>query len=399
MMNSNETQQECVELLKRFIRTPSLPGQEGELAEIVLEEMLKRGFDHAFIDDAGNVIGTLKGSCSGPSIMFNTHLDHVDAGEASRWVYPPFEGVVADGVVWGRGAVDIKGPLAAQIVAIGSLAREGRRPPTDIFVTVVVQEEVGGLGAIYLSQHLKPDLVVVGEPSSNQLRRGHRGRTEAVVNIRGRSAHASVPHLGVNPLNTASRFLLELEKLQLRADKELGNSTVVGTLFQTDQNSPNVIPGEVWLTCDWRNVPGEDSASIARLLGEVGSAAAIDGSQVKVTIPVMRRSTYTGLEMEVASSHPAFMLPRTDLSLEAAFRVLHRAIGLTSEPGIWRFATDGGHFAKAGMTVIGFGPGDDELAHTVREAIPVSEMEKAVLGYRALAMKWVPEMNHHKTQL
>ncbi|NIP86752.1 MAG: M20/M25/M40 family metallo-hydrolase, partial [Planctomycetales bacterium] len=113
------------------------------------------------------------------------------------WPYPPFSGEIHDGRLWGRGSADMKGPLAAMIHAVGALAREGIRPPGDLYVAAVVQEEVGGLGTQKLVQTVRPDCAVVGEASSNHLARGHRGRVEVVVRVQGRSVHASVPHQGV----------------------------------------------------------------------------------------------------------------------------------------------------------------------------------------------------------
>ena len=113
--------QDCVRFLQKAIQTPSLPGEEGEMAKLVAQEMTELGFDRVHQDDAGNVIGLLRGQGHVPSIMFNTHLDHVDVGDRSRWPYDPFGGEVQDDRVWGRGAVDIKGPMAAQIYGVARL--------------------------------------------------------------------------------------------------------------------------------------------------------------------------------------------------------------------------------------------------------------------------------------
>ncbi len=375
---------ECADFLRRLIRTPGLPGEEGNVAEVVAGEMTRLGFDTVDRDGAGNIIGLVRGNGPSEPIMLNTHLDHVAAGEESEWPYPPFEGSVSDGRIWGRGAVDIKGPLAAQVYAVGELARAGRRPPGDVWVTTVVMEEIGGLGARYLARNLFTKCVIVGEPSRNRLMRGHRGRTELLLTVTGRSVHASIPDHGVNPLEVTASFISAIPGLPHLVDAELGPSSVAPTLFRTDQSSPNVIPGRAWLTCDWRNVPGETGESIRKLLQELANRCLIEGARAEVTIPGSELTTYTGYREFSHSYHPSFCLGPEDPSLKAAEAVVARVLERPAKAGVWKFATDGGHFAEAGMKVLGLGPGEETLAHTVRESIGLDELEEGRRLYQAL---------------
>lgn len=349
--------------------------------------MLKLGYDEAYTDAAGNVIGVYRGQGLGPGIMLNSHLDHVDVGDVKRWQRPPFGGEIHEGRVWGRGAVDIKGPLAAQVYGVASLIAEQTRPPGDVTVTAVVQEEVGGVGACHLASCLEPGIVVVGEPSGNRVKRGHRGRTELVVRALGRSAHASAPDRGLNPLATIARFILGLQHLEMARDPDLGGSTVAPTLIRTDQKSPNVIPSEVELICDWRNVPGEGAQTIRAILSELGRDCADAGVGIEVDVPRTERKTYTGYTLSIASAHPAFVLPTSHPLVSGARETVAEVTGRDEKPGVWGFATDGGHFAEAGWTVIGFGPGDEALAHTVIESIEIDEVIEAAEVYRAFGLK------------
>jgi len=375
----------CVEFLQKLIRLPSLPGREGPLAELVAEEMRRLDYDEVGVDEAGNVIGLVRGSGKGRPVMLNTHLDHVDPGDPVQWEYPPYGGVLAQSRVWGRGAVDIKGPLAAQVHAVGQLVGEGKRPGTDVYVTAVVQEEVGGAGARFLASHCPRAIVVVGEPSGNQLRIGHRGRLELRLRASGRSVHASVPELGVNPLEVVSRFILGLHRIEFRHDPILGGSTCAPTLIGTDQSSPNVIPREAWVTIDWRNVPGESCDVVKRRLSHLAEECRIEGSQVAVEAEDGILTTYTGLGLPQGTGHPPFSRSETAPDVAAARGILRDHIGLETPPGIWRFATDGGHFHEAGLRVLGFGPGDDKLAHTCRESIGLAELEIGINAYQGLA--------------
>ena len=418
--------QACIDFLQRLIRTQSLPGREAEIAAVVQGEMEKLGYREIHMDDAGNVLGKVAGRGAAPAMMFNTHLDHVDVGEPAAWPHPPFGAEIQDNRICGRGAVDIKGPLACQVYGVARLLANGTEPAGDIWVTATVQEEVGGLGARHMCGYIETPLVIIGEPSRCTLRRGHRGRTELIVHSTGRSVHASVPHEGVNALDPIARFIIELAGLQMRSDPDLGTSTCVPSLIRTDQTSGNVVPGEVWLTCDWRNVPGESGEDARRALQEIadravaksraalakaggpapdvaagsgGPGAKIGGTaagaasggaaapvpSLEVTITAVDRTSFTGMQMRYAADNPAYIVRADHPSLAAAKRALDAALGRDVPIDVWQFATDGGHFALEGMTCVGFGPGDELLAHTINEAIGIDEVEAGLAGNEALA--------------
>ncbi len=377
----------CVDFLQRLIRTESLPGEEGDIAELMRGEMESLGYADVDLDDAGNVLGKVPGRGAAPAMMFNTHLDHVDVGEHGAWPHPPFGGEIHDDRVWGRGAVDIKGPLAAQVYGVARLIRDGFAPAGDVYVTGVVQEEIGGMGARHMAGYMDTPLVVIGEPSRGELRRGHRGRTELIAHAKGRSCHASVPNEGVNALEPISRLILGIKEMEMRRDADLGTSTVVPTLIRTDQISPNVVPGEVWLTCDWRNVPGESGEDARLQLQAVADAAVadIDGAELEITITSHLHTSFSGMTMDYPSDNPAYIVAADHPSMAAAKQALDAALGRDVPVGVWQFATDGGHFSLAGQTCVGFGPGDDLLAHTIKESIEISDLEEGLNGNEALA--------------
>ena len=180
---------EMVAFARRLIQTPSLSGEEGAVAALVEAEMQRLDFDEVWRDATGNVIGVVRATAAsgrglGPRrIMYNTHMDHVDVGDPARWPYPPYAATVADGAIWGRGAGDLKGPLACQVHAVAALKRLGRPLPNDCYVSAVVQEEVGGLGARELVKTVQTDYCILGEPTANRIMRGHRGRVEVVGNF------------------------------------------------------------------------------------------------------------------------------------------------------------------------------------------------------------------------
>jgi succinyl-diaminopimelate desuccinylase len=370
---------------QRLVQTPSMPGEEGAVAALVQGEMESLGYDSVWRDEAGNIIGHTGGD-GGPSLMFNGHMDHVDAGDPAQWAHPPFGAEIHDGELWGRGAVDMKGALAAMVYAGALVKRLGAALPGDLYVSGVVQEEVGGLGARHLSPTLPVDRAVVGEASGNHLRRGHRGRVELRVHLTGRAVHASMPDLGVNPHFSLARFVDGLAALNMVRDQDYGTSTVAPTRVTSEPQSANVTPSDMDLVLDWRNIPGEQPDEIVSKLQTLLSDSLQPGCRGRVQVATKELTSYTGFRMTYPDTFPSFTthaehpwLLRVQDCLAAA---LKREVGV----GSWRFATDGGHFAAAGTTVLGFGPGDDALVHTVEERLSVDQLEESVVGYLVLAL-------------
>ena len=144
-----------------LIRIPSLPGQEGDVARRLQDEMTALGFDEVHIDDVGNVIGTVRGRGEAPPVMLSCHLDIVAPGDADTWEHPPYGGVVEGGFLHGRGAMDIKGPLALQTYAAAAAAGT---TAGDIIVAHTVLEERGGWGMEHLMESggVSPGAVIIG---------------------------------------------------------------------------------------------------------------------------------------------------------------------------------------------------------------------------------------------
>lgn len=374
---------------KKIVRIPSLPGQETEVASAITLEMGRLGYDKVWTDKAGNVIGQINGG-QGPTVLLNGHMDHVDPGPIAGWPYNPFSGQIVNGELWGRASVDMKGPVACMIYAASLFKQMGLKPPGKVLMTVPVMEEVGGLGTQYLATHLKADAAICGEPSSNILRRGHRGRIGLQITFKGRSAHASTPHLGRNPHYVAAAFLSKLSGLDMSHDESLGSSTVVPTLYATDQISPNVIPSEVYLDLDWRNTPDESPESIVDKIESLAERCLAepdrDDFKATVTINSTEFTTYTGMKKMFPAVFPSFLLAADHPLVTAAQSTLKEVVGEDRGADIWRFATDGGHLMAADIPTIGFGPGDETLAHTNQERISLAQMEEAVVAYAALTL-------------
>lgn len=376
-------QQRVISFCQRLIQTPSLPGDEGRVAELVQEEMQHLGYDEVWVDRAGNVIGLMRGG-GGRSIMLNCHLDHMDPGDERQWPFPPYSGRLSRGAIWGRGASDIKGPLAVQVYSVGGLRQAGFDFPGDVYVVGVVMEEIGGLGTKVLLREIRPDFAILGEATGNQIARGHRGRVEVIVRVRGRAAHASAPQRGINPHYSLARFLLRLQKAPMAEDPEFGPATVAPTLYVTGQESSNVIPDQARLHLDWRNIPGQNPEEIVAQLQALLEESLEPASEGWVEILEKELVTYTGYAQRFPDIVPSYALPADHPLVTEAQGVLGGALGRPVAVITWQFATDGGHLMEADIPTIGFSPGQEDLAHTVQEHIRLDMIREAFVGYGTL---------------
>jgi succinyl-diaminopimelate desuccinylase len=239
-----------------------------------------------------------------------------------------------------------------------------------------------------LAETLPVDYVLIGEPSANNIALGHRGRLEIVVTITGRSVHASVPETGINPLYSMSRFLLALEKLTFEIDQEnpdLGPTTIAPTLISTDQTSANVLPGECTVVLDVRNTPADTDKVVLPRVQALLEEALTGGATGSAVILPLTLTSYTGETRTIEVHHPWGLSPQSELA-RGSRAVLSAALKREVPVQMWRFATDAGHFAGRGIPVIGFGPGYEEVIHTVNERISIELMVEGTVAAAALCL-------------
>jgi len=384
--------QRALAFARDLVRIPSLPGEEREVADRVRQEMEALGYDEVWVDRAGNVIGILRGQGSAAPVMLSCHLDVVAAGDPVEWEHGPFSGDVAGGCLHGRGAMDIKGPLAVQTHAAALLAG---RAPGDIIVAHTVLEERGGLGMAYLleSGDVTPAVVIIGEATAGDIAIGHRGRAEIEIHIHGVAAHASVPELARNALDVVPSVLTCVRELavalQADVDPVLGCASVVATDVCASPQSRNVIPDLATVVLDWRTLPGMTEADYVRRVEEVlagGVPSLPDGCRIDVRFARERQRTYTGFEEERSLHTPGFLMEPEHPVVRADVAALS-ARGTRPEVRPWRFATDGGYTCGThGIPTIGFAPGEERLAHTNRERLELSSAEEVFEAYPGLIL-------------
>jgi putative selenium metabolism hydrolase len=381
--------QGMVAFAQQLVRTPSLPTREGEVASLTAAEMRKVGFDQVTIDPMGNVIGRI-GSDRGKKLLYDAHMDTVDVGDRDLWTRDPYGGEANRGVLYGRGASDMKGCLASMVYA-GKAIKEGSpRLEGGLYVVAVVQEEpCEGLALQHIVEEegLRPNWVVIGEATNLQICRGQRGRIEFRITVQGRSCHASVPDRGINAIYEAARVIVGLELLapQLNRDPFLGPGSIAVTEVSSRSGSRNAVPDSCTLYVDRRLTTGETEA---KARAEIRRVLTREGVRASVEVPTYRAASYTGHQTEKMQHFPFWTTLEDEPILMRAVDVIEDVLGFVPHVGRWDFSTDGVFSAGvAGIPTIGFGPGEERYAHTVEDQIRIRDLESAARVYAELAIR------------
>jgi putative selenium metabolism hydrolase len=379
--------------LQDLVRIPSLSTHEEAVSIRLAEEMRRVGFADVWTDRIGNVVGRI-GAGRGPRLLFDAHMDTVDVGDPARWARPPYDGAIEDGVLYGRGACDMKGGLAAMVYAVKALEDSGVELGGDLYVVGVVQEEpFEGLGVRVLIEEegLRPDYVVLGEPSNLQIKTGHRGRMEIGVEVRGRAAHASSPELGENAIHHAARLIFGLELLapRLATDPFLGQGTLAVTHITSTAASRNAIPDCCTFYIDRRLTLGETER---KALAEVQNIVNTEEVDAHVAVTEYRATSYTGYECQARAAFPAWVMPENSPLVQATIRSVRETLGYRPRLGPWGFSTDGTYTAGvANIPTVGFGPGEERYAHTQEEQVRLNDVVDAARVYARLAAEMLRE--------
>jgi len=374
-------------LLRDLVRIPSPSTSEGLVAERLVSEMQNAGLGDVHVDSIGNVIGIL-GRGRGPMLMLNGHMDTVLVSDPDSWSHDPFGGDVRRGSVYGVGACDMKGGLAAMIFAAKLLRDSGAALTGDLVIAFVVQEEAcEGVGSRVLFDEggLRPDWVVLGEPTGLDVSRGHRGRMEMRVTTRGRSAHAAAAHLGENAISTAARlvFGLELLSVQTGEDAFLGPGSLTVTGISSHAISQNTVPDRCELVIDRRLTLGENET---RACAEVQRIIGREGVDATVSVAEYEASSYTGYRCHGRQSYPAWVLAEDHPLVTSALRAVRSATKRRPQLTCCNFSTEGVYTAgEAGIPTIAFGPGDPSVVHTADESVRVADVVAAAEAYAQLA--------------
>ncbi len=378
-----------MDFLRDLVRTPSLSCQEGAVAARLEAELRAVGVTDVRRDRIGNVIGYLHGTGRGLRLMFDGHMDTVNVSDPTAWTHDPWGAEIHEGKLYGLGACDMKGALAAMVYA-AKLLLDHRVPlQGDVILACVVQEEpCEGLAARVLiaEEQVCPDWVVLCEPSRLQIARGQRGRVELQVAVRGRTCHASQPDAGENAIYAATRLIFGAELLagNLGHDRFLGNGTLSITHIESQAGSRNTVPDVCRFIVDRRLTLGETEG---RAIGELEGVIARERVRATVGVTCYEATSYTGYTCRVRNTFPAWATDETHPLVQTAAQAVREELGFRPKIGRYEFSTDGVYTAGiANIPTVGLGPGDDRLAHTADEHIVLEDVFAAARVYARLAM-------------
>jgi putative selenium metabolism hydrolase len=383
MMEKNLFTHETTDFLRELVKSCSYSGQEKGVAKIVLQKMEELCFDSAWQDEYGNVIGKRIGARPGPVIVFDAHMDVVPINNREEWEHDPFGAEVSQGKIWGRGTTDTKSSLAAIIMALGSLKPEDFNG-TLYAVGSIGEEVLEGGGLSKILESVKPDFVIVGEPTNCRLAIGQKGRTRILFTAKGKSVHSSVPHTGENAMIKAGKMLEKLVSLPLPGDPHLGKGVMAPIQIQSKPfPSASTVPYECTIVSDRRLVFGE---TMANILDEYNQALS-DLPGCCVEIDHVTYDTFTGKTISMPDFHPGWFMDPNNPWVKAA------SDGLTSagiQPEIYTvpYCTNGSSSAgDMGIPTVIFGPSYIELAHVVDEYIDIEQLMKGFRGFVGLARR------------
>ena len=381
-----ENRKDIIQFMRDIVSIPSMNSKIGPVGERIAAEMNKLGFDEVRFDKMGNILGRIG---SGKRvIVYDSHVDTVGIGDPSEWRWDPFKGKIENGILYARGACDEKGSTPGMIYGLAMARDLGLLEGWTAYYFGNMEEWCDGIAPnsfVEVDPKVKPDFVIIGEPTKLQVYRGHKGRLEMKVTSKGRSAHAASNHLGDNAIYKLLPVIAGIRDLepQLGDHPFLGHGkiTVSDMLVQTP--SINAVPDEAVIFIDRRMTFGETKEQVR------AQVEALIPEEYKDTVKLeelyYRQPSYTGFVFPVDKYFPAWALDE-DHPLVLAGQLAREQIGLPQAPsGKWNFSTNGIYWAgKAGIPSIGFGPGDEETAHTVNDSVSLEDVVKSTEFYAIL---------------
>jgi putative selenium metabolism hydrolase len=380
-----EIQQELIEFTQSLIRIKSMSGQEEEIIRFIEQKMKALGYDEVVIDSMGNLLGRIGNGEK--SILFDSHVDTVAVNDEAEWDIHPFSGEIVDGYLHGRGSVDMKSSVAASIYA-GALAKTmGLDTGKTIYVSCTVfEEDCDGenLKHLFKELNLKPDYVVICEPSNNKIALGHKGKAQISIKTQGVSAHGSAPEKGVNAIYEMAEIIQRVEKVNVELmKKDAPRGTLVMSRISSTSASLNAVPSECEVYLDRRTVPGETEDAIKKEMDQL-----IQGRKATWEVGTLHRKSWTGIDIKYEPFHPAWKIDLNHELAQACIAVYRENFG--SEPAgfdFWDFSTNAVTPVSMGIPTIGFGPGEYKLAHMRNENCKVEQIVDACGFYARLIDK------------
>ncbi len=374
---------DIIQFLKDLCAIPSYDSQIRAVGERAAFEMRKLGFDQVWFDQMGNIVGRI--GDGEKKLLYDSHIDTVGIGDPDEWQWDPFMGKEENGVFFARGACDEKGSTPGMIYGL-ALARDlGLLDGVTAYFFGNMEEWCDGIAphALVEAEGIRPDFVVIGEPTKMQVYRGHKGRIEIQVVAKGKSAHAASNFLGDNAIYKLLPIIDAISQLEpeLGDDPFLGHGRITVTDMHVKTPSINAVPDEALIFIDRRMTFGEHpQAELDRIRRIIG-----DRSDIEASLMFYDDPSYTGFVFPVDKIFPAWALPEEHPLVQAGVQAGAQLWGDPLPTGKWDFSTNGIYWmGKAGIPSIGFGPGDEIHAHTVIDQVALDDVVRATEWYALL---------------
>ena len=378
-----EQHDDILKFFREIVAIPSMDSQIREVGERIEAEMRKLGFDDVWWDKMGNIVGVIG---DGPlKLLYDTHIDTVGIGNPDEWDWDPFEGKVEDGVLFARGACDEKNSTPGMVYGLAMAKEFGLLDGITAYMFGNMEEWNDGSACQVVAEvhGIKPDFVVIGEPTKMRVYRGQKGRVEFEIKATGKSAHAANNHLGDNAIYKLLPIIEAISKLEADFidDPFLGNGRITVSDMKVKTPSVNAVPDEATIYVDrrltWGETPEGELKRLQELIGE--------RDDIEITIPVYDEPSYTGFSYPLDKIYPTWVMEEEHPLVQAGLSVSEMLWGKKEEGYKWNFSTNGVYWAgKAGIPSIGFGPGDEDHAHTVIEQVILEDVVKATEWYALL---------------
>lgn len=378
-----EHREDIITFLREICAIPSYDSQIRQVGERVEAEMKTLGFAETWWDSMGNIVGRIG---DGPiKLLYDSHIDTVGIGDPDEWEWDPFTGKVENGILYARGACDEKNSTPGMIYGLALANKLGLLDGVTGYYFGNMEEWCDGIAphSLVETEGLKPDLVVIGEPTKMQVYRGQKGRVEMQVVAKGRSAHAASNFLGDNAIYKLVPIIDAISHLEpeLGDDPFLGHGRITVTDMHVKTPSINAVPDEALIYIDRRITFGEDpQTELARIRRIIGERDDIEASILFYDDP-----SYTGFVFPVEKIFPAWALAADHPLVQAGVKAGEILWEQPLATGKWDFSTNGIYWmGKAGIPSIGFGPGDEVHAHTVMDQVKLDDVVKATEWYTLL---------------
>ncbi len=386
------SREDIIKFMREIVAIPSMDGQLKEVGERIGAEMTRLGFDEVRFDKMGNILGRIgKGK---RVLVYDSHVDTVGVGDPATWGWDPFKGKVEDGILYGRGTCDEKGSTPGMVYGLAFARDLGLLEDATAYYFGNMEEWCDGIAPntfVEADPGIRPDFVVIGEPTRMNVYRGHKGRVELKITATGKSAHAASHHLGDSALYKMLAVISGIRELDahLHTDSFLGKGTVMVTDAKVSTASINAVPDGFTIFIDRRVTFGESKEQAVQQIRDLIPGYLRD--QITVEEMSYDAPSYTGFVFPVDKYYPAWALESAHPIVQAGQETIHQLWNEVRPTGKWSFSTNGTYWAgKAGIPSIGFGPGDEEFAHTSLEQVPLKEVVDATEFY-ALFPKMLAE--------